>query len=71
MITKAGVPSNKVIVGVTSYGRSFQMVDPSCTGPDCLFTGGAGATGSGARTYWGAPYFLFSIVSLHPELFLI
>lgn len=49
MITKAGVPSNKVIVGVTSYGRSFQMVDPSCTGPNCLFTGGSGEGGSGAQ----------------------
>ncbi|KFY72524.1 hypothetical protein V499_07337 [Pseudogymnoascus sp. VKM F-103] len=39
MITKAGVPSNKILVGVTSYGRSFQMADPSCTGPNCLFTG--------------------------------
>lgn len=47
MITKAGVPSSKVIVGVTSYGRSFQMVDPSCTGPQCLFTGGPDG-GSGA-----------------------
>jgi len=39
MITKAGVPSNKVLVGVTSYGRSFQMANPLCTGPTCLFTG--------------------------------
>jgi hypothetical protein len=39
MITKAGVPSNKVLVGVSSYGRSFQMADPSCTGPTCLYTG--------------------------------
>ena len=39
MITKAGVPSNKVLVGISSYGRSFQMVDPSCTGPNCLYTG--------------------------------
>ncbi|KFY45487.1 hypothetical protein V494_00922 [Pseudogymnoascus sp. VKM F-4513 (FW-928)] len=39
MITKAGVPSNKVLVGISSYGRSFQMVDPSCTGPSCLYTG--------------------------------
>ncbi|KAJ0164046.1 Killer toxin subunits alpha/beta [Colletotrichum tanaceti] len=39
MITKAGVPSNKVLVGVSSYGRSFQMANPSCTGPNCLYTG--------------------------------
>ena len=39
MITKAGVPSNQVVVGVTSYGRSFGMADPSCSGPNCFFTG--------------------------------
>ena len=39
MITKAGVDSGKIVVGVSSYGRSFEMVDPSCTGPPCLFTG--------------------------------
>ncbi|TFA97437.1 hypothetical protein CCMA1212_010831 [Trichoderma ghanense] len=39
MITKAGVPTNKIAVGIAGYGRSFGMVDPSCTGPQCLFTG--------------------------------
>ncbi|KAL4907339.1 hypothetical protein BDW74DRAFT_176116 [Aspergillus multicolor] len=39
MITKAGVPGEKVIVGVTSYGRSFKMASPGCWGPDCQFTG--------------------------------
>nr|AIT18913.1 chitinase [Hirsutella thompsonii] len=39
MITKAGVPSNKIVVGVTSYGRSFQMTDADCTGPTCTYTG--------------------------------
>ncbi|THC89244.1 hypothetical protein EYZ11_011312 [Aspergillus tanneri] len=40
MITKAGVPSNQVVAGVTSYGRSFAMADPSCHGPDCFYIGG-------------------------------
>jgi chitinase len=39
MITKAGVPSKKIMVGVSSYGRSFKMVDSSCTGVMCKLTG--------------------------------
>ena len=39
MITKAGVPSNKIFVGESSYGRSFKMAKAGCTGPDCLFLG--------------------------------
>lgn len=39
MITKAGVPGRKIVVGVTSYGRSFKMANAGCWGPDCLFTG--------------------------------
>ncbi|KAF1988610.1 glycoside hydrolase family 18 protein [Aulographum hederae CBS 113979] len=39
MITKAGVNTNKVVVGVSSYGRSFRMAEKDCTGPDCKFTG--------------------------------
>lgn len=39
MVTKAGVKSNKVVVGIASYGRSFYMSEPGCTGPDCTYTG--------------------------------
>ncbi|RHZ56572.1 uncharacterized protein CDV56_100433 [Aspergillus thermomutatus] len=39
MITKAGVPGKKVVVGVTSYGRSFKMAEAGCWGPDCVYTG--------------------------------
>ena len=38
-ITKAGVPSGQVVVGVTSYGRSFAVAEPGCYGPQCQFTG--------------------------------
>jgi hypothetical protein len=41
MVTKAGVPANKIIVGVSSYGRAFKMRNPSCRGPMCEYTGTA------------------------------
>ncbi|KAI3208928.1 CAZyme family GH18 [Penicillium roqueforti] len=39
MITKAGVDSNKVVIGLSNYGRSFQMTTAGCTGPMCTYTG--------------------------------
>ncbi|KAH7028766.1 uncharacterized protein B0I36DRAFT_349766 [Microdochium trichocladiopsis] len=39
MVTKAGARTNQIMLGVSSYGRSFRMKDPNCTGVDCLFTG--------------------------------
>ncbi|KAK1149031.1 hypothetical protein N8T08_007708 [Aspergillus melleus] len=39
MITKAGVSADKIIVGLASYGRSFKMTKPGCTGPMCRFVG--------------------------------
>ncbi|RFU75458.1 killer toxin subunits alpha beta [Trichoderma arundinaceum] len=50
MITKAGVPTNKIAVGIAGYGRSFGMVNPSCTGPTCLFKGPASAATPGKCT---------------------
>ncbi|KAF2003786.1 glycoside hydrolase family 18 protein [Amniculicola lignicola CBS 123094] len=41
MITKAGVDSSKVVVGVASYGRSFKMEQAGCYGEGCKFTGSA------------------------------
>jgi GH18 family chitinase len=38
-ITKVGVPGAKVIVGITRYGRSFNMAEAGCWGLGCLYTG--------------------------------
>ncbi|RHZ55467.1 hypothetical protein CDV55_101207 [Aspergillus turcosus] len=39
MITKAGVEARQLVIGITSYGRSFRMKDSSCSGPLCTFAG--------------------------------
>lgn len=39
LITKAGVETRKIVVGISSYGRSFRMSDPLCSGPMCTYTG--------------------------------
>lgn len=39
IVTKAGASSNKIMVGESSYGRSFKMAEKGCTGPECFFTG--------------------------------
>ena len=38
MIIKAGVPTRKLSVSVSSYDRSFKMTQPGCTDPMCTFT---------------------------------
>ena len=39
MLTKAGVPSKQIMIGVTSYGRSYTMSTPGCTTSMCTFSG--------------------------------
>jgi chitinase len=39
MITKAGVPSNMVAVGVSSYARTFGMITPGCWTEMCTYDG--------------------------------
>ena len=39
MITKAGVSSNMIAVGVSSYGRSFEMTEAGCWTAMCTYTG--------------------------------
>lgn len=50
MITKAGVPNNKIMVGVSSYARTFKMVDGNCAGPNCHFVGPESAAEKGSCT---------------------
>ncbi|KAJ5097120.1 hypothetical protein N7456_007841 [Penicillium angulare] len=45
MITKAGVSNTQVVVGVSSYGRSFEMTTEGCWTDMCTYTGpDSGAT---------------------------
>jgi chitinase len=56
MVTKSGVQANKIVVGVSSYGRSFQMTTPDCTGPLCTYTGPNSGAYGGACT--GTPGYI-------------
>ena len=49
------VPAKKINLGLGFYGRSFQLADPSCSKPGCLFKAGASPGGctknSGTLSY--------------------
>lgn len=50
MVTKAGVPAKKIMVGITSYGRAFKMTTAGCTGEMCTFVGPESAAAPGECT---------------------
>ncbi|KAI8933458.1 hypothetical protein NX059_010072 [Plenodomus lindquistii] len=43
LLWRNGVASNKVVLGLGFYGRSFTLKDPSCNKPVCPFASGAKA----------------------------
>lgn len=70
MITKAGVPSNMIVVGVSSYGRSFEMSTAGCWTADCTFTGPLSGANPGACTNtpgYIANYELETIIAENPS----
>lgn len=51
------MPSNKIAVGVSSYGHSFQITTAGCTGPMCTtYTGGESGAYPGPCT--GTPGYI-------------
>ncbi|KAL0257640.1 hypothetical protein SLS55_006803 [Diplodia seriata] len=49
LLWRNDVPPEKLNLGLGFYGRSFQLADPACWKPGCLFLGGASA-GSNSGT---------------------
>ncbi|KAF3482628.1 killer toxin alpha/beta [Arthroderma uncinatum] len=58
MITKAGVLPWAIMVGISSYGRSFRMSDPGCTNPMCTFTGSYGTSEAEPGQCTGTPGYI-------------
>jgi chitinase len=56
LMTKAGVPALQIVVGVTSYGRSFQMTTPGCYTEECTYTGPSSGAYAGQCT--GTPGYI-------------
>lgn len=41
LLWRNNIPSNKVVLGIGFYGRSFTLSNPSCNKPGCPFSSGA------------------------------
>jgi GH18 family chitinase len=71
-MTKVGVPSHKITVGISSYGRQFQMADPSCASEKCKFNARPNGEFLATRgSYADTPYYLSNaeikgIIKNHP-----
>jgi chitinase len=41
LFNNVGVNPSQIVLGIGFYGRSFQLADPGCSSPGCVFVGGA------------------------------
>jgi GH18 family chitinase len=41
LFQRVGVPLDRIVLGLGFYGRSFELSNPSCAKPGCLFSGPA------------------------------
>merc|ERR1719444_479732 len=39
-----GIPGNKMVLGLATYGRTYTLADPACATPGCAFVGAGAAT---------------------------
>ncbi|KAF2432500.1 hypothetical protein EJ08DRAFT_630268 [Tothia fuscella] len=65
---RVNIPPSKLAMGFGFYGRSFQLADPSCTTPGCLFTGGADPGPCSATSGVLMYYEIMALLKQHPEL---
>jgi chitinase len=56
LLWRNDVPASKVNLGLGFYGRAFELADPACAVPGCLFKGGAAkgpcTRNLGTLSYW-------------------
>ncbi|KAI9349492.1 hypothetical protein DFJ73DRAFT_760614 [Zopfochytrium polystomum] len=57
LIVRAGVPSNKITLGIAHYARSFRMSSTGCTLPGCTFSSQVADAGTctGTEGIWTQP----------------